>query len=206
MFSSSTHLKKKKIPSSTTASAKNVGENKAATYDKNDGAADSNYYDLKEGQVFGCVEYILGSSRNDTALAMEYVTVMVLPRTSVWGIVAGAPDLANDVQHLLAYQLDKEIPKEKSTGKAKGVFEGVQLKTQNNFLKKFRLKTKSKKDMVEGEVEALGSDHKVASLIIESPDVKKVREKALSANIIAKSPKLNPTQEGDSKEKGSHNI
>ena len=91
---------------------------------------------------------------------------MVLPRTSVWAIVAGAPDLATDVQHLLAGQLDKEIPPEEGTGMAKGVFEGVKLKTQNNFLKKFRLKNKSKKDMVEGEIESLGSDHKVASALL----------------------------------------
>ena len=130
--------------------------------------AKNKYRDIEVGQVFGCVEYVLGSSRNDTALAIDYVTLMVLPRTSVWAIVAGAPDLANDVQHLLAGQLDKEIPSEEGTGMAKGVFEGVKLKTQNNFLKKFRLKNKSKKDMVEGEMESLGSDHKVASALLPS--------------------------------------
>jgi hypothetical protein len=102
------------------------------------------------GGVFGCVEFVLGSARQDTALATTYCTVMVLPRTEVWNIVAAAPDLAPDVQHLLANQLDKETPEETP----KGVFDGVKLKTQNNFLKKFR-KKKKKEEMIEGEAEAL---------------------------------------------------
>ena len=120
------------------------------------------------GQVFGSCEYVLGSARNDTALAMDYVTLMVLPRTAVWAIVAGAPDLASDVQHLLACQLDKEVPlSEQPTS----VFEGIKQKTQNNFLKKFRLKKKNKKDMVVGEAAALGSDHKLAGLMVKSASI-----------------------------------
>ena len=104
------------------------------------------------GGVFGCVEFVLGSARLDTALAITYCTVMVLPRTEVWNIVAAAPDLAPDVQHLLANQLDKETPEEAET---KGAFDGVKLKTQNNFLKKFRLRNKKKEEMIDGEYEAL---------------------------------------------------
>ena len=104
------------------------------------------------GGVFGCVEFVLGSARLDTALAITYCTVMVLPRTEVWNIVAAAPDLAPDVQHLLANQLDKETPDEAET---KGAFDGVKLKTQNNFLKKFRLRNKKKEEMIDGEYEAL---------------------------------------------------
>ena len=113
---------------------------------------------ISVGQVFGSVEFVLGSARQDTALALEYCTLMVLPRTSIWSIVAGAPDLASDVQHLLASQLDKETPKKKkgNGGDDAGVFNGVKLKTQNNFLRKFR-KKKKKEHFVEGEEEALAS-------------------------------------------------
>ena len=37
----------------------------------------------------------------------------------------------------------------------KGAFDGVKLKTQNNFLKKFRLRSKKKEEMIDGEIEAL---------------------------------------------------
>ena len=66
------------------------------------------YRDLKKGDVFGFMDFVLGSNRQETAFALEYASVMVLPRTSVWMIVAGAPDLAKDVQHLLAKHLDQE--------------------------------------------------------------------------------------------------
>ena len=113
------------------------------------------YRDISMGNVFGCVEFVLGSARQDTALATQYCTLMVLPRTSVWSIVAGAPDLGSDVQHLLAHQLSTEVPKKRKGEPAAGVFDGIKLKTQNNFLKKFRLKTKKQEHMVEGEMEAL---------------------------------------------------
>lgn len=63
---------------------------------------------VSAGQVFGFVDFVLGSSRHETAFAKEYTTIMVLQRTTIWSIVAGAPDLAKEVQHLLAKHLDIE--------------------------------------------------------------------------------------------------
>ena len=85
--------------------------------------------DVSSGSVFGFVDFVLGSIRHETAFAKEYTALMVLPRTSIWNIVAGAPDLATEVQHLLAKHLDAE---DKFRGAASAAHTGSNATTTKN--------------------------------------------------------------------------
>ena len=64
---------------------------------------------IENGTIFGSLEFVTGTTRRNTVYARGYCTIFSFERSQVWKIVALHPDLAQEIQGMIARQLDKEI-------------------------------------------------------------------------------------------------